>query len=58
MMNYKALIMPFVGVVAITAQLVFGVEFPAEVQNNVSEVIDNLFAVVVVISGILKNNKE
>lgn len=57
-MNYKALITPFIGVISITAQLVFGIELDLDVQNQVIEVIVNAIAVGMVISGILKNNKE
>lgn len=57
-MNYKALIAPFVGVIAITAQLVFGMEFDLDVQTQVVEVIANAIAVGMVVAGILKNNKE
>lgn len=57
-MNYKALITPFIGVISITVQLVFGIELDLDVQNQVIEVIVNAIAVGMVISGILKNNKE
>lgn len=56
MLKYKALIAPFIAVIAITLQLVFGIELSEELQNEVATVLANLIAVGVVVYGIIHNN--
>lgn len=58
MIKYKQLIAPFVAVIFIIVQNVFGLELGDEVQNQVVDVLANLVAVGLVIYGIIKNNIE
>lgn len=56
MIKYKQLIAPFVAVIFILLQTVFGIEVGEEVQNQVIDVLANLIAVGAVVYGIIKNN--
>ena len=56
MIKYKQLIAPFVAVVFILMQNVFGSDLGDEVQNSVVDVLANAIAVGAVVYGIIKNN--
>jgi hypothetical protein len=56
MYNYKTMIIPIVGVLAMGAQLIFGVQIDNGLQNDISDVVANLIAVGAVVYGIFKNH--
>jgi len=58
MIKYKQLIAPFVAVIFIIVQNVFGLQLGDEIQSQVLDVLANLVAVGAVIYGIAKNNVE
>lgn len=53
-MNYKAIIAPFVAVIVIVAQLVFGFEIDEEIVSEFTMSLANMIAVCVVVYGLLK----
>lgn len=55
---YKTTIAPIVAVLAMAVQLIFGVEIPESLVNEVVVVVSNAIAVFVVIYGIFKNHKK
>lgn len=57
-MNLKTIIAPIIAVLAITLQLVFGINIDSEVQNELIISIANLGVVGVAIHGIIKNHRR
>lgn len=58
MARYRALIAPFVAVIAIMLQLVFGLEISEEILSEFVTSLANLIAVGVVVYSIFKNHFE
>lgn len=54
--KYKQLIAPFVAVIFILMQTIFGISISEEIQSQVVDVLVNFVAVGFVIYGIVKNN--
>lgn len=54
----KTVIAPIVATIAILAQLVFGIEIPADVVDQLVVVAGNAVAIGFVIYGIVKNHKK
>lgn len=54
----KTVILPLLMVLGVVVQLVFGVEIPESVLNDVAVVTANVIALVVVVIGIFKNHKK
>ena len=50
------MIAPFIAVIAITLQLVFGIEISEDLQLEIATSIANLIAVGIVVYGIFKNH--
>lgn len=55
-MKYKSMIAPFIAVIAIALQLVFGIEINEDLQLEIATSIANLIAVGIVVYGIFKNH--
>ncbi len=55
-MKYKTIIAPIVAVIAITLQLVFGIEINQELQSEVVAALANVAIVGVTLYGILHNH--
>lgn len=56
MKNYKTMIAPFIAVIAITLQLVLGIELPQELQNDMTSTVASVVAIGAVVYGIFKNH--
>lgn len=54
-MNYRAIIAPFVAVIVIVAQLVFGFEIDEEIVSEFTMSLANMVAVCVVVYGLVKS---
>lgn len=54
----KTIIAPIVAVLAIVVQLVFGVEIPEDVVEQIVAVVGNVVAIGLVVYGIVKNHKK
>lgn len=55
---YKTMIAPIVAVIAIAAQLIFGVDISEEVQSQLVEWIANGILIGTAIYGVVKNHKK
>lgn len=55
-MNYKTIIAPFIGVIVITVKMLFGIDIPESVQNEVVDVLTSGIAIALVVYGIIKNH--
>lgn len=58
MNKYRPLIAPFIAVLFILLQTVFGVEVAEDVQSQVVDAIANIIAIGIVVYGIIHNNFE
>ncbi len=55
-MNYRTIIAPFIGVIVITAKMLFGIDIPESVQNEIVDVLASGIAIALVVYGIIKNH--
>lgn len=56
--SLKSVVAPIIAVIAIALQLVFGVEIPEELQNNITDAIINIVLVGTVVYGIITNHTK
>lgn len=55
---HKTIIAPIVAVLAMAIQLIFGVEIPESLVNEIVITVSNVVAVVVAVYGIFKNYQK
>lgn len=53
--KYKALVIPFVALIALLSQMIFKITIGTDVQSQIAQAIYDVFAVIAVVYGIYNN---